>query len=35
MRIAAERYVDQAYLQGFISEPHLPMPTFRLSALER
>jgi mono/diheme cytochrome c family protein len=31
MQIAAKPNVDEAYLKGFVSELHLPMPTFRLS----
>jgi non-ribosomal peptide synthetase component F len=31
----AKPYIDQAYLQGFVTGLHLPMPTFRLSAEEQ
>jgi hypothetical protein len=34
MQIAAKPYVDQAHPQGFVTELHLAMPTFRLSAEE-
>jgi hypothetical protein len=34
-QIAAKPYVDQAFLQGFVTELHLPMPTFCLSAEEQ
>jgi len=32
MQVAAKPSVDQAYLLGIVTELHLPMPTFRLSA---
>jgi hypothetical protein len=32
MQIAAKPYVDQAYPLGFVTELHLPMPTFHFSA---
>jgi mono/diheme cytochrome c family protein len=35
MTIAHKPYADRAYLSRFLSELHLPMPTFRLSAEER
>ena len=35
MQVAAKPYVNRAYLKGFVSELHLPMPKFRLSAEER
>jgi hypothetical protein len=35
MSIAAKPGVDAAELQRFMSELHLPMPTFRLSPEER
>jgi hypothetical protein len=35
IQIAAKPYIDQAFLQGFVTELHLPMPTFRLSAEEQ
>jgi hypothetical protein len=33
--VTEKPYVNQAYLKGFVSELHLPMPTFHLSAGER
>jgi hypothetical protein len=35
IQIAAKPYIDQAFLQGFVTELHLLMPTFRLSAEEQ
>ena len=35
MAVAHKPYADQAYLTGFLSELHLPMPTFRLSPAQR
>lgn len=35
MSIAARPYADTTYLQQFMGELHLPMPTFRLSPAER
>jgi hypothetical protein len=35
MQIAAKPYVDQAYPPGFVTELHLPMPTFHFSPEEQ
>jgi mono/diheme cytochrome c family protein len=35
MAVAARPYADAHYLASFLSELHLPMPTFRLSPAEK
>jgi mono/diheme cytochrome c family protein len=35
MTVAARPYADADYLRAFVSDLHLPMPTFRLSSEEK
>jgi hypothetical protein len=35
MQIAPKPNIGEGYLKGFVSELHLPLPTFRLSEEQR